>query len=124
MTKRTKQVLFYSAIAAFLILSFVIILYAQGYKYSFSDNRFFKTGAIYLKVNTDADVYLDDKLLGNTSFFGNSYRIEGLLPQKYTIRVQEDDYSTWQKLVTVDEGFVSEFSKILLVFETEEGIEA
>ena len=124
MNKRTKNILFYSAIAAFLILSFVIILYAQGYKYSFSDNRFFKTGAVYLKVNTDADVYLDDQLLGNTSFFGNSYRIEGLLPQKYTIRVQEDDYSTWQKLVTVEEGFVSEFSKILLVSETEEGIEA
>ena len=123
MTKRTKQVLFYSAVAVFLVLSFVIILYAQGYKYSFSDNRFFKTGAVYLKVNTDADVYLNDRLLGDTSFFNNSYRIEGLLPDRYTIRVQKEDYSTWQKSVTVDEGFVSEFSKILLISKAEEELE-
>jgi len=123
MTKATKRVLFYSAVAVFLVLSYVIILYAQGYKYSFSENRFFKTGAVYLRVNTDADVYVDDKLLGNTSFFGNSYRIEGLLPDKYTIRVQKDNYSTWQKLVTVDEGFVNEFSKILLISKDENDLE-
>ena len=123
MTKRIKRVLFYSAMAVFLILSYVIILYAQGYKYSFSENKFFKTGAIYLKVNTDANVYLDDKLLGNTSFFGNSYRVEGLLPDKYELRVQKDNFSSWQKLITVDEGFVSEFSKIFLVQQDEKGKE-
>ena len=111
---------FYSAVAVFLISSYVIILYAQGYKYSFSENRFFRTGAIYLKTNTSADVYLDDKLLGNTSFFNNSYRLEGLLPGRHAIRVQKADYSTWQKSITVDEGFVSEFSKILLLSESDE----
>jgi len=116
-------VLFYSAVAVFLILSYIIILYAQGYKYSFSENRFFKTGAVYLKVNTDADVYLNDKFLGNTSFFGNSYRIEGLLPGDYTIRVQKNDYSTWQKSADVNEGFVNEFSKILLLPKDEKGLE-
>ncbi|OGN03216.1 MAG: hypothetical protein A2651_02300 [Candidatus Yanofskybacteria bacterium RIFCSPHIGHO2_01_FULL_42_12] len=119
MTKRFKRTLFYSAVAVFLVLSYVVILYAQGYKYSFSENRFFKTGAVYLKVNTGADVYMDDKLLGNTSFFGNSYRIEGLLPDKYAIRIQRNNYSTWQKQITVDEGFVSEFSKILIISKDE-----
>ena len=106
-----------------MISSYVIILYAQGYKYSFSENRFFRTGAIYLKTNTSADVYLDDKLLGNTSFFNNSYRLEGLLPGRYVIRAQNNGYSTWQKSVTVDEGFVSEFSKILLLPQSGEGLE-
>lgn len=123
MTKRFKRALFYSAVAVFLILSYVIILYAQGYKYSFSDNRLFRTGAVYLKINTSADVYLNDKLLGNTSFFNNSYRLEGLLPGRYTIRTQKNNYSIWQKSVTVDEGFVSEFSKILLLSKDEEGLE-
>ncbi|MEK7603977.1 MAG: hypothetical protein AAB461_02555 [Patescibacteria group bacterium] len=123
MTKRVKQVLFYSAVAFFLISNYVIILYAQGYKYSFLENRFFRTGAIYLKTNTTADVYVDDKLLGNTSFFNNSYRLEGLLPGRYIIRIQQDDYSIWQKSVTVDEGFVSEFSKILLLSQSDGGLE-
>lgn len=115
MVKRTKQILFYSAIAIFLVSSYIIILYAQGYKYSFSENRFFKTGAVYLKVNTDADIFMNDKFLGNTSFFGNSYRIEGLLPGEHAVRIQKENYSIWQKMVTVEEGFVSEFSRILLI---------
>lgn len=115
--------LFYSAMAVFLVLSYIIILYAQGYKYNFSENRFFRTGAVYLKTNTSADVFLDDKLLGNTSFFNNSYHLEGLLPGRYTIRTQKNDHSTWQKSVTVDEGFVSEFSKILLLPKDEEEFE-
>lgn len=123
MTKMTKQVLFYSAVAIFFISNYVIILYAQGYKYSFLENRFFRTGAVYLKTNTSADIYVDDKLLGNTSFFNNSYRLEGLLPGRYSIRIQQDDYSIWQKSVTIDEGFVSEFSKILLLSQSDEGLE-
>ena len=120
MTKRFKRALFYSAVTVFLVSSYAIVLYAQGYKYSFSENRFFMTGAIYLKTNTSADVFLDDKLLGNTSFFNNSYRLEGLLPGRHAIRVQKADHSTWQKSITVDEGFVSEFSKILLLSESDE----
>lgn len=106
-----------------MLLSYVTILYAQGYKYSFLENRFFRTGAIYLKANIGADVYLNDKLLGNTSFFNNSYRLEGLLPGKYTIRAQKENYSSWQKSVTIDEGFVSEFSKILLLPQNEKELE-
>ncbi|MBI2674586.1 MAG: PEGA domain-containing protein [Candidatus Yanofskybacteria bacterium] len=123
MSKSIKRALFYSAVVVFLVLSYVIILYAQGYKYSFSDNRFFRTGAVYLKTNASADVYLDDRLLGNTSFFNNSYRLEGLLPGRYAIRVQKNDYSTWEKSVNVDEGFVTEFSKILLLPRSDEEIE-
>lgn len=107
----------------FLISSYIVILYAQGYKYSFSENKFFKTGAIYLKVNTGANVYMDNMLLGNTSFFSNSHRIEGLLPSSYEIKVEKENYSSWHKLIKVDEGFVSEFSKILLIDKSESGIE-
>jgi hypothetical protein len=48
--------------------------------------------------------------------------LEGLLPGRYAIRVQNNSYSTWQKSVIVDEGFVSEFSKILLLPQSEEGL--
>jgi len=121
-TKSTKRLLFYSAVAVFLILSYVVILYAQGYKYSFSENKFFKTGAVYLRVNTSANIYLDDKFLGNTSFFNDSYRIEGLLPDKYTVKVQKENHSTWEKVIIVEEGFVSEFSKIMILPQEEDGI--
>ena len=115
MTKRSKRILFYSAVAVFLFLSYAVILYAQGYKYSFSNNRFVRTGAISLRVSTDASIYLDDKLKGETSFFGDSFSINRLLPGRYQLKVQKDGHSVWQKKVTVEEGFVTDFSKILIL---------
>lgn len=115
MTKRTKRWLFYSATIIFALLSYVVVLYAQGYKYSFSEAKFFRTGAISVKANEDAKVYMNDKFLNSTSYFGNSYAIRGLLPGQYTIRLQKDDFSSWQKKVFVEEGLVSDYSRILLL---------
>src|SRR3989344_9375893 len=105
MTKRVKRMFFYSAVAVFLLLSYVVILYAQGYKYSFSEGKFQRTGAIALKANTGAKVYLDDELQGDTSFFSNSYGIDRLLPGTYKLGIQKDTYSSWQKTAAVEEGF-------------------
>lgn len=117
MTKKVKQTLFYSAVAVFLLLSYVVILYAQGYKYSFSEGKFQRTGAIALKINTDAKIFLDDELQGDTSFFGNAYSVDRLLPGTYKITVQKDAYSSWQKRSNVEEGFVTDFPNILLLPE-------
>src|SRR5690606_1854661 len=107
----TKKLLFYAAVALFFLASFVVIMYALGYKYSFSENRFFKTGALFLKSNTSAQVFLDDDHKGGTSFLGNNYRKEGLLPGQYDVRLEKPNHFTWRKVATVDEGLVSEFSQ-------------
>lgn len=117
MTKKVKQTLFYSAVAIFVLLSYVVILYAQGYKYSFTDRRFVSTGAISLKVSADAKIYLDDHLEGTTSFFLNNFSIDRLVPGTYELRAQKDNYFSWQKAVLVEEGLVANFSKILLLPE-------
>jgi len=117
MTKKTKRLFFYAMVVVFLILSYVIILYAQGYRYSFSEGQFQRTGAILLKVNTGAKVFLDDEVQGDTSFFSSSYSIDWLLPGNYTLSVKKDSYSSWQKKVTIEEGFVVDFSEILLLPE-------
>lgn len=116
MTKKTKRALFYAAVVIFLFASYVIVLYAQGYKYNFSKWEFERTGSIYVKANVGVDVYLDGKKDGSTSFLGNSHTVSGLLPREYLVRLQrKDDYSTWEKRVEVKEGMVNEFSKILLL---------
>lgn len=115
MTKTTKRWLFYSAVVIFALSSYVIILYAQGYKYSFSEAKFFRTGSIFVKMNEDAEVYLNNKFLNSTSFFGSSYTISGLLPGQYTVRLQRENFSSWQKKIPVEEGLVSDYSRILLL---------
>ena len=120
MKRRTRRILFISAIAIFILCSYVAILYAQGYKYSFRDNKFVRTGAIYLDVNTSAKVYFNDKLVGSTSFIGNAFSKGGLLPGQYMIRITRDGYTTWQKKTIVEEGFVIDFPKVMILPENEE----
>ncbi len=115
MTKTTKRITFYMAVAIFLALSYIISLYAQGYRYNFSERRFVRTGAIYLKANTDADVFLDNKLVGSTTFIGNSYLINNLLPGIYEVKLSKNNFSQWQKKILVEEGLVNEFSRALLI---------
>lgn len=93
------------------------MLYAQGYKYSFSEGKFLRTGTISLKVNTEARVYLDDQLQGGTSFFTNAYSIDRLLPERYKVTIQKDNYSSWQKTAVVEEGFVVDFPHAMLLPE-------
>ena len=115
MTKRTKRAIFYAAVVIFLFASYILVLYAQGYKYSFEDARVYRTGSVYVKANAGAKVYLDDKLAGTTSFLGNSKTINRLLPGEYSVRLARDDqYSSWEKRFVIEEGFVNEFSKIVL----------
>jgi len=120
MKRTTRRVLFYSAIVLFLFFGYIAILYAQGYKYSFRDNKFHRTGAISLKVNTDAKVYLDDNLEDNTSFIGNAFSKGGLIPGQYVVRVTQDGYTTWQKKATVEEGYLVDFPRVLILPESED----
>ena len=123
MTKTTKRWLFYSAVVVFVLLSYMVILYAQGYKYSFSEAKFFRTGSIFIQANENAEVYLDGKLLSSTSFFGNSYTISRLLPGQYMVSLQRDNFSLWKKKVVVEEGLVDDYSRIMLLPESGEAKE-
>ncbi len=120
MTKKTRRILFYSALFFFLTASYVTILYAQGYKYNFKAGRFSRTGTITLRANTDAKVFLNDELLGSTSLLTNSFAIDRLLPGQYEVRLQKDTFSPWQKKIVVEEGLVTQFPHILLLPTDEE----
>ncbi|MEK7124868.1 MAG: carboxypeptidase-like regulatory domain-containing protein [Patescibacteria group bacterium] len=115
MTKRTRRILFYTCAILFLVVSYVAITYSLGYKYSFREGRFFRTGALTLQVSTSANVYVNDKLEGSTSLLTNSFGFDRLLPGVYSIRAQRDGYTSWQKNVTVYEGLVTDFPNVLLL---------
>lgn len=122
MTRKTRRILFVTAVLTFVFVGYIAVLYAQGYKYSLNKGRFIRTGAIYLKSNTSARIYIDDKLVGETSFLGNTFSKSDLLPKQYAVRATRDGHTSWQKKIIVQEGFVSDFSKILIVPESENEI--
>lgn len=120
MTRTTRRILFYIAAAIFLAAAYIIVLYAQGYQYNFSTGKFVHSGAIYLKVNTSANVLIDGKGAGNTSLLGNSASIGSLLPAVHMVSVQKQGWSVWQKKVTVTAGFVEDYTHVMLLPQTGE----
>lgn len=112
--------LFLLATTLFIAASFIAVVYAQGYKYSFEDGEFVHTGAISLRANTDAKIFLDDELHGSTSFIGNSYGIDRLLPGDYKIHLYREGFSPWEKSVIVQEGLRVDFPRILILATSEE----
>ncbi len=115
MTRGARRIIFYLATILFFVAGYGVLLYAQGYKYNFSENRFTRTGAISLRVNTPAHVLVNGVDKASTSFITNSASVPGLIPGTYTISVQKEGHSTWNKKIVVQEGFVQDFPHVLLL---------
>src|SRR3989344_104722 len=115
MTRNARRAIFFLAIIIFVAVGFAVVLYAQGYRYDFVQARFSRTGAVSLRANTQANVFVDGVKKDTTSFITNSASVSGLLPGVYTVKVQKDDYSKWQKKVTVQEGYVQDFPHVILL---------
>ena len=118
MKKRTRQLLFYGSVLIFILIGWGAIVFALGYKYDFVQNKFFKTGSIELKTNVSAEVYINDELIGDTSFLGNSFSKGRFLPRTYRVRAEREGYQPWQKLVKVEAGFLAAFPRVVLIPES------
>ena len=122
MSKKTRWILFFIAAAAFIVISYAVVVFALGYKYDFAERKFVRMGSFRVIANTSADVYLNGKLAGDTSFISNEFSKGRLLSRTYTVRLQKDGYHKWEKKVPVIAGLFTDFPKIVLLpekFETE-----
>lgn len=105
------------AVIFFVFLSALVLMFAFGFRYDFKNNRFSKTGSIVLKPNLEAQIFINEELVGRTSFLNSAFSKKQLLPGKYTVRVEKDQSVFWQKEIGVEEGLVSDFSRIVLFDE-------
>ena len=113
--KKQRRILFLTSVGVFLISSFLIVAYAIGYRLDFLENRLVKTGSLHIKVQTNSVVFINDRNVGETSFIGNSFSKNNLLPREYKIRIEKEGYYSWQKTVSIQGGLLSDFSSVFLV---------
>lgn len=124
MKRRTRRILFWIAVVLFGTASWVAVRYAQGYQYDFTAGRFVRTGAIAVSANTDARLFIDDRLIGSLSFLGRSAGQGRLNPGTHIIRLVRDGWSEWHKEALVEEGRLTEFPHVLLLPTDEDSLEA
>lgn len=115
MKKRTRRGLFWFAVLLFIGSSWIIIRYAEGYKYDFGTNHFVRTGAFSVSANTDAKLFVNDRLVGSLSLIRHDGGQDRLLPGTYTIRLVRDGWSSWRKDIIIQEGLLTDFPSVLIL---------
>lgn len=119
MKKKTRTFLFFFCLFLFLILTPIVILYCQGYRFDFSlaegKIRFVQTGGLYIKtLPRTAEIYLDGKLKKRTSFLTGTALMQNLIPGSYQVEVSKEGYKKWAKEMEIKENMVTEVKNIVL----------
>ncbi|MFZ2390500.1 MAG: PEGA domain-containing protein [Minisyncoccales bacterium] len=115
MTKRTRTVLFILMVLVFAVIAPGIIMYSQGYRFDVKKMRFLETGGIYIKtMPSDAIVTIDNDYKNRTSGFSKDVLIQNLLPENHNIKIEKENYYSWEKTLEVKEKKVTEAKYIIL----------
>lgn len=119
MTKKSRTILFFSCLFLFIILAPTMVLYSQGYRLNLHPEEGSKfitqTGGLFVSAKPkQADIYINDVLERKTDFFFGSALVENLLPKKYKIRIEGQDFFPWEKTLEIREKEVTEAKNVIL----------
>ncbi|HJN62116.1 MAG TPA: hypothetical protein QGH92_00740 [Candidatus Parcubacteria bacterium] len=116
MIKRNRTILFIILFFLFLSAAPLTIFYSQGYRFDFQEKRFVQTGGLYFKVRPlGAEIYLNGKLVKDTSILFGTALVENLLPKTYDVEIKKEGFHSWQKNLEVKEKLVAEAKNIVLI---------
>ena len=116
MKRKNRLIVLAFCVFLFFLIAPIILLYSQGYRFDFDENKIVKTGGIFIEVsNTSAEIYINEKFVDRTGFFADTALIENLLPKKYNIEVKQTGFQTWQKNLEIKEKQVTKVENILLI---------
>ncbi|MDP3800134.1 MAG: hypothetical protein Q8Q90_01795, partial [bacterium] len=113
MTIRTRRILLGIAVAIFLASGSVLLMYARGYRWDFSNNNFVLSGAIYVEsaYPEETEITYNGKVYNKNG----SALIKNLLPsKKYRVNVSKEAFQTWEKEFSVDAGLVTNTKNVVL----------
>lgn len=91
------------------IFGLVAIFWARGFKPDFRTGRIEHTGLIVANSTpTGAQVYIDNRLTSATNT-----NIAFLEPKTYSVKIEKDGYTTWEKQVDVKADLATEINALL-----------
>lgn len=115
MNKKTRTILFYLLLVIFLIVTPQVILYSQGYRFDWENKTYVETGGLYIKTYpSETNVLLNSEFETKTAGFSRDSFIQNLMPGKYTITLEKEGYSSWQKTLDIEKRKVTEIKDVVL----------
>lgn len=116
----TRRILFCFCFILFLVSSPLVILYAFGYRYDFTQKTLTQTGIIYLTPNIQDNlkILINDKEEPNNisikGIFKKEFILFNLVPKTYNIKIKKDNYHQWEKNLVVLPGLTTYAQPLLL----------
>lgn len=112
MSKKIHFVLSLGIALVFFSVAPLVVLRAQGYRFSVQEKKLITTGGIFLKsMPPKASIYLNSKLLKVQT----PAIINGLMPGKYLVQIRLDGFYPWEKKLEVEPNMVVKQDRILLL---------
>lgn len=116
MQRRTRRIIFYALIAAFLVAGPLLVARAIGYTIDLKTWALQKSGGIFVKSKTARlAIFLDGALARETSPLSGNALLTHISPQPHLIRLEKSAHHPWSKTVTVEPAKVVELRNITLI---------
>ncbi|OHA51396.1 MAG: hypothetical protein A3A97_00935 [Candidatus Terrybacteria bacterium RIFCSPLOWO2_01_FULL_40_23] len=113
---RIRFILLGVFIFIFTIAASTMVLYANGWRFSFSEKKLVQTGAIFLNMNVrEAKIFINNELQKTTSPISSSVLLNNILPGIKKIRIEKDGFLFWEKEMRVEPQQTNRFLNILLL---------
>ncbi|MFH2018549.1 MAG: PEGA domain-containing protein, partial [bacterium] len=116
MTLPVRRTILGVFIAAFFIISPLVILYTAGYRYDWQNGILRETGALNVDVlPRNATVFIDNEKLGGKI----PIRLKNIKPKKYQIKIIAPGYYDWEKEIEIKNKQTIYIKEISLVKKNE-----
>ena len=95
--RRNKIIVTCLIIPILLLAALSIVFYAFGWRYDFRQNKLFLSSILYINSQpTNADIYLNDKLIGKTKIARQEVK-----PGDYNLKIIKDGFYPWETMLNV-----------------------
>ena len=94
----TRRLIASAFILVFLIAAPILVLYTAGFRWNFKKWSWQKTGSIYIEVEPKDAVIL---INGKTADQKIPAIINALSPDAYNIKIEKNDYISWERIIEI-----------------------
>lgn len=117
MNKTFSRFTYISFIILFIVIAPILIFYALGYRYNWTNRNIEKNGALYVKsYPSGAEIYVDSQKIKPKT----PTQVVEISSGKYDILIKKDKYVPWTKKLEIRSGETTFAEDIVLFLENRE----
>lgn len=109
-----RKIVMWLFIISFFVITPIVILKASGYSYNWKKGALEKSGVLMIDIQPKSSkIFINGQELKQLFPF-SAFHVEDLNPGAYNIRIEKDDYFSWEKNIEVKPNLTSFIDRVQL----------